>query len=301
MNGRQKRRRRRGRTAGWRTLSAIFPLSLSSATNAQDRDAIHVARWFAASSTEPLEGPLVTDRPDFTESTEVIPTGHAQIEMGYTFTVDRESETRVRTHSAPEFLLRLGVVSDLELRFGWEGYSWTQTRAPTETRAGRPIRRETWDQGASDVSIGVKYKVAAQGGTRPSMGVIVGVGVPSGSANISSGDVEPEVVFLWAYDVDDRLSIAGNASLVFPIEGGDRFTQGKASFSVAYALSDRVGVYGEYFGFYPAAEHSDAAHSANVGATYLVNDNFQLDIRVGAGLNEEADDFFAGVGFAYRW
>jgi len=299
--GKPQWQRNRNRVPGWRVLSAILPISLPVAAGEQDPDTSQFAAWLTTSSAQPLEGPLVTDRPDFTESTETIPTGHAQIELGYTFTVDRERETRVRTHTAPELLLRLGVASDFELRLGWEGYGWFETRQPAETRAGRPIRTETWDQGASDVSIGVKYKFAEQAGSWPHMGVIVALTAPSGSANVTDGDVEPEVVFLWAYGVNDRFSVAGNAGVAVSSQEGDSFTQGKASLSFGYVLTDRVGVYAEYFGFYPNAEHSDAAHSVNGGVTYLVNDNFQLDARVGAGLNEEADDFFAGVGFSYRW
>ena len=251
--------------------------------------------------TEPLEGPMETGRPDFTESTDAIPTGHAQLEMGYTFTLDRDGKTRARNHTAPEFLLRLGVASNVELQLGWEGYNWSETRAPAQTRAGRPVRRQEWDQGASDFSIGLKYKFAEQEGTRPHMGIIAVLTAPSGSANISGGDVEPEVIFLWAYHVDDRLSIAGNAGVAIPSDSGDRFAQGKASIEFGYSVTDRLGAYAEYFGLYPNAEHSDAAHSINGGVTYLISDNFQLDARVGAGLNEEADDFFTGIGFAVRW
>lgn len=280
---------------------AILLLILPSTTHAQNREANSLTPWFALTPTEPLDGPLVTDRPDFTESTDAIPTGHAQLEMGYTFTYDREGRTRVRSHAAPEFLLRVGVARNFELRLGWEGYNWSQTHAQTTTPAGRSVQREEWDQGASDFSIGVKYKFAEQEETRPHMGIIAGLSVPSGSRNLSAGDVEPEVVFLWAYDVDDRFSIAGNAGFTIRSDHGDRFVQGKASLSIAYAITDRIGTYAEYFGLYPNAEHSDAAHSVNAGVTYLINDNFQLDARVGAGLNEEADDFFAGIGFAYRW
>ena len=293
--------RAHGKTALRGALLAMLIPFLQSSAEAQDQDAGPSTAWFAFSPTEPLEGSLVTDRPDFTESTDAIPTGHMQLEMGYTFTFDREGETRVRSHTAPEFLLRVGVASNVELRLGWEGYNWSETRAPTKTSAGRPVRREEWDHGASDFSIGVKYKFAEQEGWRPHMGVIVAMTVPSGSANISGGDVEPEVVFLWAYDINDRFSIAGNAGIGIPSDNGNRFAQGKASLSFAYAVTDRVGAYVEYFGFYPNSEHSDAAHSINGGVTYLIHDNFQIDARVGAGLNEEADDFFAGVGFAVRW
>ena len=86
-----------------------------------------------------------------------------------------------------------------------------------------------------------------------------------------------------------------------PTDDGGRFFQASASLSAAVALSEKVGAYVEYFGFYPNAEHSDAAHTINGGLTYLINNNFQIDWRIGAGLNEEADDFFTGVGFAFRF
>jgi hypothetical protein len=40
---------------------------------------------------------------------------------------------------------------------------------------------------------------------------------------------------------------------------------------------------------------------ANGGFTLLMNENTQLDLRVGAGLNNEAPDFFAGAGLSFRF
>ena len=248
-----------------------------------------------------MQEPLITDRPDFTESTETIPANHFQIEIGYTFTYDREGNDRVRDHTAPELLLRIGVVENLELRIGWDGYSWTENQFEAETRSGRRTTRESWAQGANDLSLGFKYKLVEQDGWIPHFGVIGAITVPSGSAGISSGDVDPEIVLLWAYDITDSFAVAGNVGFAAPTDDGDRFFQASASLSAAVALSEKVGAYVEYFGFYPNAEHSDAAHTINGGLTYLINNNFQIDWRIGAGLNEEADDFFTGVGFAWRF
>ena len=120
-------------------------------------------------------------------------------------------------------------------------------------------------------------------------------------SEVSSGDVDPQLVLLWAYDVTDALAIAGNVGLASITEDGDRFAQTSASLAAAFAVTSRLGAYVEYFGFYPNAEGSDCAHTLNGGLTYLINNNFQIDLRVGAGLNEEADDFFTGVGFAWRF
>ena len=255
----------------------------------------------AAQTTDPMQEPLITDRPDFTESTEAVPAGHLQLEAGYTFTLDREGTDRVRDHAAPEFLLRIGLVENLELRIGWDGYSWTESQFEAETESGRRTIREDWSQGANDLSLGFKYKLVEQDGWIPHFGVIGAITVPSGSAGVSSGDVDPEIVLLWAYDITDSFAIAGNVGLAVPTDDGDRFFQTSASLAAAVVLSEKVGAYVEYFGFYPNAEHSDAAHTINGGLTYLINNNFQIDWRIGAGLNEEADDFFTGVGFAFRF
>ena len=255
--------------------------------------------WF--SEPAELSGPLVTDRPDFTESTDAVPRGHFQLEMGYTFTYDREKTDRVRDHTAPEFLLRVGLFDDFELRLGWDGYSWSENLFEGRTRAGRSVTREDSTQGSNDLSIGFKYKFLEQAGLRPHFGVIGALSAPSGSAGVSSGGVDPEAVLLWAYDVTDWFSVAGNVGLAVPTGADGRFFQTSSSVALAFALTDELGTYVEYFGFYPNANDSDAAHSLNGGFTYLITDNFQLDVRAGFGLNEEADDFFTGVGFSWRW
>ena len=272
-------------------LSLVFTF-IATDTSAQED---------AAQTTDPMQEPLVTDRPDFTESTETVPAGHFQLEAGYTFTYDRERKDRVRDHTAPELLMRIGLVDNFELRIGWDGYSWTDSQFEGETRGGRRVTREDQTQDAHDLSLGFKYKLVEQDGWIPHFGVIGAITVPSGSAGVSSGDVDPEIVLLWAYDITDSFAIAGNVGLAAPTDNGDRFFQASASLAAAVALSEKVGAYVEYFGFYPNAEHSDAAHSVNAGLTYLINNNFQIDWRVGAGLNEEADDFFTGVGFAFRY
>ena len=250
---------------------------------------------------DPMDEPLITDRPDFTESTETVPAGHLQFELGYTFTYDREEKNRERNHTAPELLVRVGVAENFEIRLGWEGYSWSDNQFEGETRAGRRVTREDWSQGAHDLSLGIKCKFFEQDGWVPHFGVIAAMTMPSGSGGVSSGDVDPELVLLWAYDVTDNFAIAGNVGMAAVSDEGDRFFQTSASLSGAFSLTDKLGAYVEYYGFYPNTEDSDSAHFLNAGFTYLINNNFQIDWRIGAGLNEEADDFFTGVGFAWRF
>ena len=43
-----------------------------------------------------------------------------------------------------------------------------------------------------------------------------------------------------------------------------------------------------------------ASHSLDGGFTFLASDALQFDINVGVGLNEAAEDWFVGGGFAFR-
>ena len=47
--------------------------------------ALSITSAAVAQSDDPMNAPLITDRPDFTESTQAIPTGHFQPEAGPPF------------------------------------------------------------------------------------------------------------------------------------------------------------------------------------------------------------------------
>ncbi len=248
---------------------------------------------------DPMDQPLVTDRPDFTESTEAVPPGHFQLEVGYTFTTDREDGISVREHAFPQTLLRIGLFDDLELRLGWNGYAWSQESSKS-VEEGQIVRSSEWVQGGGDISVGFKLKLWEQEGLLPHFGFIGEITTPAGSPNQTSGDVDPAVKLLWAYDLSDSLAIAGNINFASLTEDRERFVQAAASLSLAVALNDTFGTYVEYFGEYPISEGRDAAHVLNGGVTCLVHKDLQLDLLAGVGLNEAADDYFIGLGFSWR-
>ncbi len=248
----------------------------------------------------PSTEPIVTDRPDFTEATATVPWGHVQLEGGYTFTYDDERGHRVSEQTVPEFLLRVGLSDSLELRTGWTGMSLTEDLFVERNDAGRRVHREVHDDGGADLTTGVKLLLQKQNGLRPELSVIGELSLPTGTDSKSSRDVDPQVKGLWSYELTERLGVAGNINLGLPTEES-RFVQTSASISLGARLTDRLTTYVEYFGFYPNHPGSDCAHYVDGGVALQINSNLQLDFRIGAGLNEEADDVFTGVGFAIRW
>jgi len=250
---------------------------------------------------EPLTEPIITDRPDFTESTAVIPFGHLQLETGYTYTYDDEDGRRVSDQTLPEALLRIGVVKDWELRIGWIGGSLTEELFKEKNDSGRTIRREVHDDGGTDMTVGFKRHLVAQDGLRPELGVIGELSLPTGAATKTSGDVDPQIKILWSYELPADFALSGNLNFAVPTSESSRFFQTAASVSLGYTITKRIGTYVEYYGFYPNDRWTDCAHTANGGFTFLITDNLQFDVRTGVGLNEEADDFFTGAGLSMRF
>ena len=252
----------------------------SSNINSSDYRKLGPLRWKA----DPLENPINTERPSFSSSPYPLPRGHLQIEGGYQFTHDGGGE--VEDHTLPLLLLRVGLHSNLELQIGWAGYSWTEDDS-------------SWSSDANDLTLGVKTKLLDQEGMVPTIGFLLGASFPTGSGDASSGDVDPNFGVLWTYDLIEGIGLFGNIIARSPTDERDRFYQTDLSAGIGFSLTDRIGTFIEYFVFLP--DNNGPSHNLDTALTYLVNDNLQLDINGGIGLNSRADDFYTGAGFAWRW
>ena len=235
--------------------------------------------------------PLVTDRPDFTEASSTVGRGITQVELGYTFTYDDDRVGETRSHSFPEILLRYGILQDwLELRVAW---NYSVERASTV---------ET--DGGDDLYLGFKLGLTPQEGILPEMALIPQMTVPTGTEVFTADEVLPGANWIYGWAITDCLSTAGSTQFNRAIDDatGNAYTEWAQSWTIAYALGERLGAYTEWFAFFPhAADTARSQHFFNGGFTLLVNDDVQWDIRAGTGLNEAAADFFAGTGLAIRF
>jgi hypothetical protein len=84
-------------------------------------------------------------------------------------------------------------------------------------------------------------------------------------------------------------------------EDGEHFSEYAGSASFGYDVTDRVGAYIEYFGFFPQATGATSSHYVNTGSTYQVTPDYQLDVRFGIGASGIRPDYFIGIGAARRW
>ncbi len=242
-----------------------------------------------ARAEESKPEPIITDRPDFTESTETVPAGMTQIEAGVTFSRAGDE----RENSFGEVLVRHALGRKTELRLE------VPTFARTRGTGGR-------ESGFGDGSIGFKVMLSQGSGKmglkKPRVSLIGDTSLPIGSRDFRERKLQPGAKLLLGWDLSERVALSSNLNYAYLSEDGERFGEFSASASLGFSLSDKVGSYLEVFGFSPGGDR-DSSRFINGGLTYLVNNDFQLDARVGFGLGNDVKgpDTFFGVGVSRRF
>jgi len=159
--------------------------------------------------------------------------------------------------------------------------------------------------GLEDGSVGFKVMLSpGEGGfglRRPRVSLIGAVGVPLGSRDFRQSGLQPEAKLLLGSDLSERVSLSSNLNAAYRSEEGERFGALSGSVSLGVGVTERVGSDVELFGFSPAGRPD--SRFINGGLTYLLNDDFQVDARLGLGLNNDAHgpDVFFGFGVARRF
>lgn len=234
------------------------------------------------------EEPLVTDRPDFTESSSTVGSGVLQLEGGVTF-ADFRNGADVTT--VGEILARWGVAEKLELRFALPTYSRT-------SGAGGG------DSGFLSSGIGVKYELAQGrgdgfiGGMEAAL--IASTTVPTGTTDFASSSWQPSAVFCASWELGSNVGIGSNLGISRPADDDNRFTTLWASVALGVGLSEAGSVFLELYGFNREEDRGPSTATFQVGYVYLVSPDLQLDARVGRRLTARGVDLLIGAGLSWR-
>ncbi|MFB3142340.1 MAG: transporter, partial [Acidobacteriota bacterium] len=240
---------------------------------------------------------LVTDRPDQTESSVVVPPGYVQVETGWSLSRNQEGGIRTNTHAFPGTLFRFGALDRMELRLDYGGVLWEQTR-----EAGQ----STDTSGSGDMGIGAKVYFWEEQGWLPEAALLAGLSLPVGKDSFSSGRADPSFRFSLSHTLSDRLSFGYNLGATWEStldETNDRDTLSLFNYTavLGIGLTERAGLFVEAFGDIPFNAQGGPRNSLDGGFTYLMRDNLQIDGFAGVGLSDSADDWFVGLGITARF
>ena len=242
--------------------------------------------------------PLKTDRPDFVETSEVVGKGRVQLETSLLVERERSSEERQRTYSMPT-MLRVGVSEALELRIESDGRIVQHTR---DKASGERTTRA----GYADSSLGVLWHVQDGEGKRPSVGVLLDATLPTGSNSLRGKGVRPSLRMVGEWELPGEMELGVMPGIAVEHEEENerntpRHGYGLFGISLDKAFSERLhGLVELSLPRIAHVRHGGTQASVDVGATYLLSKDCQLDTLFSRGLNHRTPYASWTVGLSFR-
>lgn len=240
----------------------------------QNKTIIFILIFFTSIVTFSQE--IITDRPDQTESTVTVGKQNFQIESGIIF--QNTKDNSVNSFFGPSTLLRYGISDGVELRFVSQYES---------TEIGLNGANIDYS-GFNDLELGVKIQVLKKENSNTEIAFLSHIIIPTGKENLTTNNL----------GVVNKLAVSHvlieNVSVGYNIGYDNIEKKSSITYSVALGirLSNTVGFYIEPYGAW--GESNTFESNLDTGFTYLVNNNFQLDVSYGVGLNNDMKYLSAG-------
>lgn len=244
-----------------------------------------------------------TDRPNFTNSPNLVPKGALQIETGFILETNKISDPSTASYTERNLtlnttLLRFGLTKYIELRAKFEILQQNKQDIK-DINPFCDLHPSFLEQQTGLSSSFLGFKTNLLESDKISIGFLGHLYIPEFTAGDflapDGSNVAPEFLIPCSIDLTDKLGIAFQYGLTW--DGLIPNPTTSYTFAISCGITDKLGAYLEPYGF--LTTNGDELHLINGGFTYLVNDNIQLDLTGGVGLNEIAPDNFINAGASF--
>ena len=241
--------------------------------------AVFEALTYAQSLPATADSDIVTDRPDVTESSIVVPKESLQIENGITWTTDH----RFQTFDLPESLMRFGLATRTEFRITVPNYF-----------GGISGLGAT---GFGDITLGIKEQL----GPLPKgldLSVILAISLPTGASGVSSHGYDPFIKLPWSKELKGGWSIGGMQSLFSNTNVRNRNAVWEPTFYIEREITKQWQAFAEYAGDFP--QRGGPKEIVHFGTAYRLTAGQQVDFHFGLGVSRSAPSHFFAIGYSLR-
>jgi Putative MetA-pathway of phenol degradation len=225
------------------------------------------------------EDEIVTDRPDVTNSSLVVPAGSFQSENGVNFS----SRDGGRSIDGTNSRWRLGIVPCLEVLVDLPTYFGTVSGSG--------------GSGFSDVAPALKWQISPVPG-KTDLSVVFGTALPTGAVAISGRGPQPYLQLPWSWELNDGWGVSGMFTEFFRPSDFTTKRITETTFVLEKKLTERFSVFTEYVGDYP--EGAGPSVMINSGGIYHLSKLQQVDFHLAFGLNHNSPNYIVGVGYSFR-
>lgn len=244
---------------------------------------------------------LSTDRPDQTESPYTVDAGHFQLEMDFVnYTRDRDTsgggDVRSRVWSLAPVNLKLGLLNNVDLQLMLDTY----VHAKAEDRIARITEKAS---GFGDITTRLKVNLWGNDGGTTALGLMPFVKWPLSASSLRNGKTEGGLIVPLAVELPMGWGMGLMTELDFVRNdrntGYDREWVNSVTFS--RDLTEKIGAYVEFFTVTGSARGFKWQGQFDLGVTYALERNVQLDAGCNFGVTKSAPDYQPFVGISFRY
>ncbi len=222
---------------------------------------------------------IITDRPDQTESSSTIKKGSLQIESGFLFYQTEEKRfindiergdgiERKKNIYFPTTLFRLGLTEKLELRI-LNQYQFQ-------------IFGSNLAHGFNDLEVGLKMQLFQKENSFTEIAFLSHVLLPTAPSLFSEDTFGSINKLCVSHNLNSKIGLGYNLGYNY---FNNRLSDFTYSFVIGFELTEKMNAFLEPYG--KISELNDSESNVNMGITYLIKDNLQLDYSFGTGLNNK--------------
>ena len=218
--------------------------------------------------------PLVTDRPDFTESSVIVPETSVQLETGISLYRAGGSWSG----AGPEALVRWAPGTAVEFRLSVP--NWVASDAA---------------DGLTDIGIGVKVPLGTLKAW--SMATVASLTLPTGRDGLTADRAVPSVIVVGGRSLSPVWSLGSQIGISWPNDVDDPLLH--ATLVVGRGLGSGFGTFAELL--LSGRDGDPMIAILHHGYVIAVGPLSQLDFHVGLGLTDVSTDVLIGAGWSHRF
>lgn len=273
-------------------LVALFVTALARADEPADKSKYHL---FNPTPRDQMRE-LSTDRPDQTESPYTMDAGHFQIEMDLAnYVHDRQAIATVEAWAIMPINVKVGLFNNVDLQFVWDSY----VRTSTEFK-GFPVFKNT-DDGSGDLTTRLKINLWGNDGGTTAFAIMPFVKWPLSQSALRNGKTEGGIILPLAVELPAGWGMGLMTEVDFVRDVSNAFDT--EYFNTVTFSHDIVGNLGGYVEFAAliTPEGGSWQGQVDVGLTYGLCPNSQIDIGCNFGVTDSAPDYNPFVGLTLRF
>jgi DNA-binding Lrp family transcriptional regulator len=214
-----------------------------------------------------LYSQISTDRPNQTESPFTLPLGHIQIETGISI---EDSQSNINT------LFRIGIINGIEVRLNTNYLMNDNITA---------LKKSSF----SDFEVGAKFKIWGESNDKTKIGFLSHLSVPTAPEVFSNNEYGLLSRVLVSHNLKNDSQIGYNL-------GYNKYSNyvGELIYTIEYGRN--LGSFGIFFELFGNDSSNNSSLNFDSGIIYLIDNDKQLDLSIGRGLNN--DLFYVSAGFS---